>query len=62
MTSTNVVPLLTTMLQEKWYSLDPVTRSQHILSNSEIYQQVVQLESTQRAFQQLIQSQSNNSG
>lgn len=54
MNKTTVTPAISTMLQERWYSLDPVTRSEHILSNSPVYQQVLQLEATQRAFQQLL--------
>lgn len=62
MTTTNtIIPSITTMLQEKWYSLDPVTRSEHILSNSVVYQQVLQLEATQRAFQAIIDNEVNSS-
>ncbi len=61
MNENDTTPGITTMLQELWYKLDAVSRSQHILSNSEVYQRVKQLEETQRAFQQLQDQQTNQS-
>ena len=46
-------PQLTSMLVESWENLDPVTKSQHILSNSELYQRVQLLRETVAAFTRL---------
>lgn len=60
MNENDTTPSITTMLQELWYKLDAVSRSQHILSNSEVYQRVQQLEATQRAFQAMIDNEVNS--
>jgi hypothetical protein len=48
-----LTPEITGLLTELWEDLDDITRSQHILSNSELYQRVRLLQDTVAAFTQL---------
>jgi hypothetical protein len=45
-----LTPKITGLLTELWEDLDDITRSQHILSNSELYQRVRLLQDTVAAF------------
>ena len=48
-----LTPAISELLAELWEELDDITRSQHILSNSELYQRVRLLQDTVAAFAQL---------
>ena len=48
-----LTPAINELLAELWEELDDITRSQHILSNSELYQRVRLLQDTVAAFKQL---------
>ena len=45
-----LTPAINELLAELWEELDDITRSQHILSNSELYQRVRLLQDTVAAF------------
>lgn len=48
-----LTPQITSMIVDLWDNLDPITKSQHVLSNSELYQRVRLLQDTVAAFTQL---------
>jgi len=48
-----LTPEITGLLTELWEDLDDITRSQHILSNSELYQRTRLLQDTVAAFTRL---------
>ena len=48
-----LTPQLSSILVESWEILDAMTKSQHVLSNSELYQRVRLLQDTVAAFTQL---------
>lgn len=49
----DLTPQITSMIVDLWDNLDPVTKSQHVLSNSELYQRVQLLRETVAAFTRL---------
>lgn len=54
-------PQITSMIVDLWDNLDPVTKSQHVLSNSELYQRVQLLRETVAAFTRLENEHDGNS-
>jgi len=48
---------ITSVINDRWLALDADTRAQHILSNSDLYQQVQLMEHTLREFRRLEEQQ-----
>ena len=48
---------ITSTITDKWYSLDADIRAQHILSNSDLYQQIKLMEQTLQEFRRLEEQQ-----
>lgn len=50
---------LSGIVNDAWDKLDPDTQAQHILSNSNLYQQMQLIKETQREFKRLLDSEND---